>query len=265
MLLGCGCHCSAAPSEAFQSASASIQSFASSVTSQPEIAVTPCEHCQYGVSPLAYEVTFTYAGVLNPGPFGTNRPDQFPCCPIYAQNKWIVYRQPNPFFLPCCVYGSVERSPISKINQNRNPQLPPGPSNPARVCELTAYPIMRLAITTNDNLPNCLGSRFGFPLSSGYKMGVTIGYGVQEYNVRSGQITTYNAQVDYVLENTNPSEPFNTPLNCLLPRTLKNARMLPPRNRPKPEWESTFANTPCGWGVDDPNLPATITVRPVSV
>ena len=262
MLLGCGCHCNEAPSDVFQSANGSIQSFASSVTSQPEIAVTPCEHCQYGVSPVAYEITFSYAGVLNPGPFNSNRPDQFPCCSVYTQNKWIVYRQPNPFFLPCCIYGSVERSPIARLNRNQNPKLPPGPSNPSRVCELSAYPIMRLAVTTDYyGLSKCLNSRF--PI--GYKMGLVIGYGVEQYNVRSGSITTYDAQADYVLENVNPAEPFNTPLNCLLPKTLKNAWMLSPQNRLKPQWSSIFNNTPCGWGPDDPNLPATITVKPVSV
>lgn len=261
MLLGCGCNCGQAPSEAFQSTSGAIQSFASSVASQPEINVAPCEHCQFSVSPVAYEITFSYAGVFNLGPFNQNRPDQFPCCSAYTKNKWIVYRQPNPNLLRCCIYGSVERSPIANLNPNYRFQLPPGPSNPYRICELAAYPIIRLAITTGFyEMPRCLGSTF----PAGYEMGVTIGYGVQQVDSR-GRVTRYDSEVNYVLDNADIPGPFSTPLNCLLPRTLKNARMMPPRNRPKPEWDAAFANTPCAWGYDDPNLPATISVRPVNV
>ena len=274
MLLGCGCHCELAPETSFVSGSGSVQSFASSVADVNPLPVVPCNACRYGAAPNGYEVTFSYAGTLNLGPFpdtAPNRPDHFPCCTVYTRQRYVLIAQGPPLLggtaTETCVYESRERSAAARVNRNFNPAIPPGPQNPIRICQFLGYPIIRMVITADDggfykylssNAPADAGNQ-------GYgQMGVRISY-ESEFPDSLGRPNNAIAEALYLLPVVVSPGSGLVKLNCLKTYELQNYKFFRRVTPNSPEWIADFANTPCGWGPDDPNLPATITVRPLGV
>lgn len=92
MFLWCGCHCgpesaSEPRSDYGESASGVIESYSSDDPAQPDppnppMPVTGCASCQYGVAPAAYDMSWSYLGLLG----NQHRP----CCSVYRDQQ--VYR-----------------------------------------------------------------------------------------------------------------------------------------------------------------------------
>lgn len=255
MLIGCGCNCADLPpvgsSESGVSAS---QSFSTSTPPQNQVS---CNVCAGGAAPLSWDVTFTYGSQV---PQGTTTAD-WPCLQYYA-NRLKPYRcvsigqcgatATSPGI---CRWRSPERSLSRRMS---GPTIlgcidePLEPSNPNYTLPWhRVYILMGQQSAVVD--PRCMPYSWQFFYGAGIRgaVGVIIRYG-GDWDIEQNR----KSRDGFAVYETKPGDP----LNCLGPMTLYPAQFQV--SQPWQQGGSGPSGFPESPGSPDPNLPATVTLKP---
>lgn len=262
MLIGCGCNCPDIPpvgsSESGVSASVSF-----SASEPPERQVT-CNVCVGGIAPLTWDVSFNYGGQHNPA-FGKTAAD-FPCLPEYA-NRVKPYRcvsigqcggnttPGSPETPPLCRWRSPDKSKSIRLNGSTILGCMDEPIDVRnngtqwhRVYILMGPPGAMAQNLANGCMPTS-GPFFFGGVPRG-EIAVIVRYG-GNYDERNGSMWGGGL----AMYETQPGTVFNC-LGTLTLHPVQFQQFFP--------WGSNNGQGPAGYGAggSDPNLPATVTLKP---
>ena len=255
MLVGCGCNCTdLPPGGSSESGTSASQSFSTSTPPQHQVS---CNVCAGGAAPLSWDVTFNYGSQVRPG---TTAAD-WPCLPFYA-NRVKPYRCVS--IGQCgatstsggiCRWRSPERSLSRRIrgatvlgcaDEPLDPHQPNYKLLWHRVYILMSQPGGMASVID----PNCMPYSWQAFFGAGIRgdIGVIIRYG-GDYDATANR--KYGE--GFAMYETRQGDP----LNCLGPMTL-----FPSQFQADTPWQQGGSG-PSGFGVGgDPNLPATVTLKP---